>query len=102
MPEQKKIFSQIMTSMHHVQFDRCVDRYKGQYKIQSFRCWDQWLAMGFAQLTFRESLRDIESCLRTRPDLYHLGFRSAMSRSTLAEANESRDWRIYHDIAQIR
>lgn len=101
MFEGKTVFTQIMTSIHDTQFDRCVERYKGHYKVQSFRCWDQWLAMGFAQLTFRESLRDIESCLRTRSDLYHLGFRSAMSRSTLAEANESRDWRIYHDIAQI-
>ena len=69
MPEQKTIFSQIMTSIHPMQFERCVTRYNGHYKVQSFRCWDQWLAMGFAQLTFRESLRDIESCLRTRPDL---------------------------------
>lgn len=101
MPEGKTVFTQIMTTIHNTHFDRCVQKYAGHYKVRSFRCWDQWLSMGFAQLSFRESLRDIESCLATRDDLYHLGFRSAVSRSTLAEANESRDWRIYHDIAQI-
>lgn len=89
-----------MTSVHAMQFARCVQRYGGHYKGSRFRCWDQWLAMGFAQLSYRESLRDIESCLRTRSDLYHLGFRAAICRSTLAEANESRDWRIYPDLAQ--
>lgn len=101
MHEGKTVFTQLMTSIHNTQFDRCVDKYAGHYKIRHFSCWDQWLAMGFAQLCYRESLRDIESCLRTRPDLYHLGFRSSISRSTLAEANENRNWRIYHDIAQI-
>jgi hypothetical protein len=101
MYEGKSVFAQIMTAIHDTQFARCVQRYGGHHKVSRFRCWDQWLAMGFAQLSYRESLRDIENCLRTRSDLYHLGFRAAICRSTLAEANESRDWRIYHDLAQI-
>jgi Transposase DDE domain/Domain of unknown function (DUF4372) len=101
MFEGKTVFTQIMTSVHDTQFDRIVRQYGGHYKVSSFSCWDQWLAMGFAQLSYRESLRDIESCLRTRADLYHLGFRSSISRSTLAEANLSRDWRIYHDLAHL-
>jgi hypothetical protein len=99
MYEGKSVFAQIMTAIHDTQFVRCVQRYGGHHKVSRFRCWDQWLAMGFAQLSYRESLRDIENCLRTRSDLYHLGFRAAICRSTLAEANESRDWRIYHDLA---
>lgn len=97
----KSVFTQIMAAIHNAQFDRCVHRYGGHHKVSRLRCWDQWLAMGFAQLSYRESLRDIESCLHTRSDLYHLGFRATICRSTLAEANESRDWRIYHDLAQI-
>ena len=101
MNEGKTILTQLMTSIYDTQFDGCVQKYDGHHKVKSFRCWDQWLAMGFAQLSYRESLRDIETCLRTRSDLYALGFRASMSRSTLAEAHEGRDWRIYHDIAQI-
>jgi hypothetical protein len=79
-----------------------VSRYRGDYQQKSFSCWDQFLAMAFAQLTYRESLRDIEACLRSmRGKLYHMGFRSRVARSTLAEANESRDWRIYADFAQV-
>jgi hypothetical protein len=78
-----------------------VSRYRGHYKVQNFRCWDQFLAMAFAQVTFRESLADIETCLRSRRDqLYHLGFRSSVAHSTLADANNARDWRIYADLAQ--
>jgi Domain of unknown function (DUF4372) len=74
-------------------------RYRGDYKVKAFSCWDQFLCMAFAQLTFRESLRDIEDCLKARSDqLYHLGFRSRVCRSTLADANEVRDWRIYADL----
>jgi hypothetical protein len=83
-------------------FRQCVDRYKGNYKVKKFSCWDQFLCMSFAQLTYRESLRDIETCLRAmRPKLYHMGIKGKVSRSTLAEANEKRDWRMYADFAQI-
>lgn len=98
----KTIFAQIMDflPMHH--FRRCVNRYHGNYKVQKFSCYDQFLCMAFAQLTYRESLRDIEVCLRSmQSKLYHLGFRTKISRSTLAYANETRDWRIYADFAQI-
>lgn len=83
-------------------FRQCVDRYKGNYKVKKFSCWDQFLCMSFAQLTYRESLRDIETCLRAmQPKLYHMGIKGKVSRSTFAEANEKRDWRIYADFAQI-
>lgn len=82
-------------------FRRCVDRYDGNYKLQRFSCWDQFLCMAFAQLTYRESLRDIEACLRSAgTKLYHMGIRSRVSRNTLANANQVRDWRIYADFAQ--
>ncbi len=83
-------------------FQQCVARYKGNYKVITFTCLDQFLCMAFAQLTYRESLRDIEACLRVaKPKLYHMGIRSNVSRNTLAHANESRDWRIYADFAQV-
>jgi hypothetical protein len=83
-------------------FRRCVDRYNGNYHVRSFTCFDQFLCMAFAQLTYRESLRDIECCLRAmKAKLYHMGIRSKVSRSTIADANENRDWRIYCDFAQI-
>lgn len=91
--------------MEHVskyEFQKCVRRYKGDRKIKTFSCWDQFLAMAFAQLTYRESLRDIEACLRAfEIKLYHMGMRGKISRSTLADANEKRDWKIYADFAQI-
>jgi hypothetical protein len=84
------------------EFRKCVDRYDGNYKVLSFTCLDQFLCMAFAQLTYRESLRDIEACLRgARPKLYHMGIRSKVSRNTIAHANETRDWRIYADFAQV-
>jgi hypothetical protein len=84
------------------EFRKCVARYRGNYKVQHFSCLDQFLCMAFAQLTYRESLRDIEVCLRAmQPKLYHMGIRSRVSRSTLADANERRDWRIYADFAQV-
>jgi hypothetical protein len=84
------------------EFRRCIRRYRGHYKVQSFSCLDQYLCMAFAQLTFRESLRDIETCLRAvQPKLYHMGIRAKVSRTTLARANENRDWRIYADFAQV-
>jgi transposase len=98
----KTIFSQVMEWIHPEQFRRCVQRYRGNYRVRNFPCWDQFLAMSFAQLTYRDSLADIEVCLRSRPDqLYHIGFRSTIAHNTLARANRSRDWRIYHDLAQL-
>ncbi len=95
------VFSQILDPIHPQQFKRCVNRYGGDYKVRNFSCWDQFLAMTFAQVTFRDSLEDIEVCLRSRADqLYRMGFRSTVSHSTLADANTSRDWRIYADLAQ--
>jgi hypothetical protein len=84
------------------EFQKCVTRYGGDSHGRGFSCWDQYLAMAFAQFTYRESLRDIEACLRSmRSKLYHVGFRGQVSRSTLADANESHDWRIYADFAQV-
>ncbi|MBU1128998.1 MAG: IS4 family transposase [Candidatus Omnitrophica bacterium] len=98
----KTTFSQIMDFLPMHEFRKCVNRYQGNYKVQSFSCFDQFLCMAFAQLTFRESLRDIEACLRSvQSKLYHVGFRGKVSRNTLAHANENRDWRIYADFAQI-
>ncbi len=97
----KLIFSQLTEWIHPEQFRRCVNRYDGNYKVCSFPCWDQFLAMAFAQITYRESLADIEVCLRSRPDqLYRMGFRSTVAHSTLADADGARDWRIYADLAQ--
>lgn len=90
-----------MTWVHPEQFRRCVVRYGGDYKVLSFSCWELFLAMAFAQLTYRESLADLEVCLRSQRDqLYHMGFRSSIAHSTLADANRTRDWRIYADLAQ--
>jgi len=101
MHSGKAVFSQLMEWIHPEQFRRCVTRYAGNYKVRSFSCWDQFLTMSFAQMTYRESLADIEVCLRSRGDqLYHLGFRSTVAHSTLADANNVRDWRIYADLAQ--
>jgi hypothetical protein len=102
MYEGRTVFAQIMDFVPRHAFDRCVRRYKGNFRVRTFRCWDQFLCMAFAQLTARESLRDVEACLRSRPgQLYHMGIRGKISRSTLAEANEKRDWRIYADFAQV-
>jgi len=90
-----------MDLIHPEQFRRCVRRYRGAYKVKRFSCWDQFLCMAFGQITFRDSLRDIEVCLRSRQEqLYHMGLRGRVSHSTLADANQSRDWRIYADLAQ--
>lgn len=102
MNQGQTIFSQIMSYVPKYSFDSCVKKYRGNYKVQSFTCWEQFLAMTFAQLTYRESLRDIEACLRAMQNkLYHIGIRSKISRSTLADANQNRDWRIYADFAYI-
>lgn len=101
MRAEKPIFCQVLDWVHGEQFRRCVNRYDGNYRIRNFSCWDQFLAMSFAQITYRDSLADIEVCLRSRHDqLYWLGFRSTIAHSTLADANSSRNWRIYHDLAQ--
>jgi hypothetical protein len=101
MHSGKFVLAQLLDWIHPQQFQRCVARYGGDYKVRQFSCWDQFLCLAFAQLTYRESLRDIEACLRSRQEqLYHLGLRGQVAKSTLAEANESRDWRIYADLAQ--
>ena len=97
----KLVFSQVMEHLPLHVFHRCVDRYNGDFKVKEFTCLDHYLCMAFAQLTYRESLRDIEACLRAQKNkLYHMGIRSAVSRNTLANANKVRDWRIYADLAQ--
>lgn len=96
------VFAQLMDLVPRHEFNACVKRYRGDHHLRRFSCRDQFLCMAFAQLTFRESLRDVETCLRSlQPKLYRAGFRSRMSRSTLADANRCRDWRIYRDLAQV-
>jgi hypothetical protein len=101
MHSGKLVFAQLMEFFPRHDFDKCVRRYRGNYRTRDFSCRDQFLAMAFAQLTYRESLRDIETCLRSvQPKLYHMGFRGRIARSTLADANHKRNWRIYADFAQ--
>lgn len=98
----KTIFAQLMEFLPLYEFRQCVERYNGNHKVQSFSCLDQFLSMAFAQLTYRESLRDIEACLRAaQTKLYHMGIRGRVSRNTLANANSVRDWRIYRDFCEI-
>ena len=100
--EPRTVFAQLISFLPDREFRRCVSRYDGDHRWRSFSGWDQFLSMAFAQLTYRESLRDIEACLRSlSAKLYHMGFRCPVARSTLADANESRDWRIYADFAQV-
>ncbi len=102
MNQGRTVFSQLISFLPDREFRRCVERYQGDIRLRGFSCWDQYLAMAFAQLTYRESLRDIEACLRSvQGKLYHLGFRGKVARSTLADANESHDWRIFADFAQV-
>ncbi len=102
MNQGKTIFSQVIDFLPLKQFRQCVNRYNGNYRVRSFTCYDQFLCMAFAQLTYRESLRDIECCLRSiHKKLYHMGIKGKVSRSTLADANENRDWRIYSNFAQV-
>ena len=101
MNQGSTIFSQLIAHASRDALDRCIRRYRGNHRVRTFSCRDQFLVMAFAQLTYRESLRDIEACLSALPDrLYHMGIRGRVSRSTLADANEERDWRIYADFAQ--
>jgi hypothetical protein len=98
----RTVFSQLIQHLPEKEFQKCVARHNGDSNFRGFSCWDQLLAMAFAQLTYRESLRDIESCLRAlQSKLYHMGFRGKVSRSTLADANESHDWRIFAEFAQV-
>jgi len=98
----KTVFAQIMSFLPDYEFNKCVDKYKGNHRVRSFTCKEHFYVMGFAQLTYRESLRDIESCLTAfSSKLYHSGIKQPVSRSTLAQANENRDWRIYADFAQV-
>ena len=102
MYQGKYVFSQIMGQVVRYQFNQCVARYNGEHRVKNFSCWDQFLALAFGQLSFRESLRDIVVCLSAhREKLYHLGFRSLPARNTFANANEQRDWRIYRDYVQM-
>ena len=102
MNQGRTVFSQLIAFLPDREFRRCVARYDGDGGLRDFSCWDQYLTMAFAQLTYRESLRDIEACLRALgAKLYHMGFQGKVARSTLADANESRDWRIFADFAQV-
>ena len=101
MNDSKTVFSQIMNSFPKYDFDKKVKKYKGNYNVRNFSCWDQFLCMSFAQLTYRRSLRDIEACLNAQPyKLYHMGIRGNVSRTNLANANRTRDWKIYAEFAQ--
>mgnify|MGYP003394757294 FL=1 len=101
MHQGRYVFSQIMESVIQYDFNKCVRRYEGDHRVKHFSCWEQFLAMAFGQLAFRESLRDIVICLEAqREKLYHLGFHTVVRRTTLADANEERDWRIYRDYAE--
>jgi hypothetical protein len=102
MNADRTIFAQVIEHLPHKEFQKCVGRYSGDANLRGFSCWDQYLAMVFAQLTYRESLRDIEACLGAmRGKLYHMGIRGSVRRSTLADANDAHDWRIYTDFAQV-
>ena len=102
MYEGQFVFAQLMEFLPRREFNECVARYRGNRRPRGFSCRDQFLCLAFAQLTFRESLRDIETCLRAlQPKLYHAGFRGRISRSTLADANRAHDWRIFADFAQV-
>ena len=102
MNQGRTIFAQLAEHLPHKEFQKCVARYHGDSNLRGFSCWDQYLAMSFAQLTYRESLRDIEACLGAMlPKLYHMGFRGKVARSTLADANDAHDWRIYAAFAQV-
>lgn len=102
MNQGKTVFAQVMSFLSNYEFNKCVNRYKGNYRVRTFDCRQHFYVMGFAQLTYRESLRDIETCLQALSGkLYHCGISHPVAKSTLAEANETRDWRIYADFAQI-
>lgn len=94
------VFAQVLDHLPRYEFNKCVQRYKGNHRVRKFPCYDQFLCLAFAQLTYRESLRDIETCLNSHhKKLYHIGFRGQISKSTLADASEMRDYQIYQDFA---
>jgi transposase len=102
MNQGKYVFAQLFDLIDRYDFDQCVDKHQGNYRIKHFSCWEQLLVMGFAQLSFRESLRDIECCLDSmKRKLYHCGIKNTIARSTLADANENRNWQIYADVARL-
>ena len=102
MHEGRTVFAQVMDGLPKYELAKCVKRYRGDFHVRSMPCYEQFLIMAFAQLTYRESLRDIQTCLRALgPKLYHSGIRSRAARSTLADANEKRDWRIFADFAHV-
>src|SRR3990170_7263245 len=102
MNVDRSVFSQLMDFVPRHELRTAVKRYKGEYRVRRFSCWEQFLCMAFAQLTYRDSLRDIETCLRSLGSkLYHAGIRGQVARNTLACANQNRDWRIYADFAQL-
>ena len=102
MNEGRTVFAQLLDFFPKHEFNKCVARYHGNFRVRKFSAYEQFLVLAFAQLTWRESLRDIETCLTALgPKLYHSGFRQPAARSTLADANEHRDWRIFADLAQI-
>ena len=102
MHKGRIVFSQVLDFLPRKQFRKCVSRYRGNYRTRSFTCYDQFLCMAFAQLAYRESLRDTVLCLRAvREKLHHVGIQGKVARSTLSDANEKRDWRIYCDFAQV-
>src|SRR5262245_43636476 len=101
MNQGRTVFSQIIEIVSYNEFRRCIERYDGDKNLRQFSCWDQFLAIAFAQFTYQESLRDIEVCLGVQNSkLYHCGFSGPVKRSTLADANERRNWRIFADFAQ--
>jgi len=102
MNEGRTVFSQLLDCLPKYEFDKCVQRYRGNFRVRTLPAYEQFVVMAFAQLTWRESLRDIETCLRALGSkLYHSGIRQPTARSTLADANEKRDWRIFADFAQV-
>jgi hypothetical protein len=102
MNSGRTVFSQLIDHLPVHEFRKCVARYRGNHRTRTFSCWDQFLCLAFAQLTYRESLRDIVTCLKAlKGRLYHLGIRGRVSRSTFSNANDRRDWRIYADFAQV-
>jgi len=101
MNQGKYVFSQLLELVNRYEFDQCVNRYKGDFRVKRFNCWEQFLVMSFAQFSFRESLRDIECCLASvQRKLYHCGIKSEVARSTLSKANENRSWKIYADFSE--
>ncbi len=98
----RTVFAQLMLHVPVYEFEKCVKRHNGDFRNRGFSCWDQFLCLSFAQLTYRESLRDIQACLRSvQSKLYHMGFRGRIAKSTLSDANEAHDWRIYADFARV-